>query len=67
MDLRDERPLIARHPFETLVIAALVMALIGMVLVFTVVGSLIGLPLIAIGAVLGFIAWHKFGRHTTRA
>jgi hypothetical protein len=63
MDYRDDRPFIRRHPFETMVVAALVLGLLGMLLVFTVVGSLIGLPLLAIGAILGYIAWYKFRRH----
>jgi hypothetical protein len=63
MDTRDDKALIAQYPFETLVIAAMVLAVLGLVLVFTVVGSLIGLPLIAIGGILGYIAWYKFRRH----
>jgi hypothetical protein len=66
MDTRDDRSFIARHPFETLVISAIVLALLGIVLVFTVVGALVGLPLMAIAALLGLWAWHRFRRHATR-
>ena len=42
-----------------LMMTAFVLGLVGIVLMFTVIGSLLGLPLVAIAVVLGIYAGYK--------
>ena len=58
----DDRSFFERYPVQSYYVAALIVALVGLVLVLTVVGSIIGLPLFAVAAVLAFIGHYK-SRH----
>jgi hypothetical protein len=63
MERDFERPYIARHPIKTLIVITVVLAITSVLLIFTVVGSIIGLPLMGLAAITGFAAWYKFHRH----
>ena len=62
MDNHSDKSILQRYPVETLYISALVVGLIGTVLMLTVVGSIIGLPLFLLAAVLGLFGYRK-SRH----
>jgi hypothetical protein len=58
-----ERSYVARHPIKTLILITIVLAVLSGALIFTVVGSIIGLPLMVLAFITGFAAWFKFRQH----
>jgi hypothetical protein len=63
MERGFERPYVARHPIKTLIVITIVLSITSLILIFTVVGSIIALPLMGVAALTGFMAWYKFRRH----
>ncbi len=59
MTPRDERSILQRYPIESLYLSALVLAIVGFILMLTVVGTIAGLPLLAIAAALGATGFYK--------
>jgi hypothetical protein len=55
----DDKSLLQRYPIEILVIAAIVLAALGTILMLTVAGAIIGLPLWGLAAILALIAGWK--------
>ena len=55
----DERSILQRYPVQSLYIAALILAVIGGIFMLTVVGSIIGLPLWGLAAILALIGGWK--------
>jgi hypothetical protein len=62
MDNQSDKSILQRYPVEILYISALVLGLIGTVLMLTVVGSILGLPLLLLAAVLGLFGYRKSRR-----
>src|SRR5688572_7708518 len=62
MDNHSDKSILQQYPVETLYISALVLALIGTVLMLTVVGSIVGLPLLLLAAILGLFGYRKSRR-----
>jgi drug/metabolite transporter (DMT)-like permease len=58
----DDRPYIYRNPVKSMILAAIFLSVAGIVLIFTVVGSIIGVPLLLLGVVFGAVAWTKHRR-----
>jgi len=42
-----------------MIVASIVLAVLGVILTFTVVGSIIGLPMLVLAVILGVGAWIK--------
>ena len=62
----DDRSILQRYPVEILYISALVLAIVGFILMMTVVGTIAGLPLLALAAALGVAGYSKSrGRRTS--
>ena len=55
----DDRSILQRYPVEFLYISAVVLAVVGFILMMTVVGTIAGLPLLALAAVLGVAGYSK--------
>ena len=63
MERGPERPYVARHPIKTLILITIVLGVVSIALTCTMVGSIIGLPLMVVAFITGFAAWFKFHRH----
>ena len=57
-----DRPYIYRHPVRSMVLASIALGLTGIVLIFTVVGSIIGIPLLLLSFLFAIGAWMKHRR-----
>ena len=60
MERQYGKSILQKYPVQTMLIASLVLALIGIVLMLTVVGSIVALPLLLLAAILGLIGSHKY-------
>ena len=55
----EDKSILYRYPVQSLYIAAMVLALIGLVFMLTVVGSIVGLPLWGLAAILAIAGFWK--------
>jgi predicted PurR-regulated permease PerM len=62
MNEQVERPYLQRHPIKSLIAVTIVLAVLSVVLLFTVVGSILALPLMIVAAITGLAAWYKLRR-----
>lgn len=62
MALSDDRPYIYRHPVRSMVLASIVLAVTGLILTLTVVGSIIGIPLLVLALFFAAGAYFKHRR-----
>jgi NADH:ubiquinone oxidoreductase subunit K len=60
MDRAHKKSIFAQYPAQSLMVAALVIGLIGVVFMLTVVGVIVGAPLLLIAAILGMLGTHKY-------
>jgi hypothetical protein len=58
----DERSYIYRHPVRSMVLAAIVLAVTGIILTLTVVGSILGVPLLVLALFFAAGAYFKHRR-----
>jgi len=59
MTHENEKSWLLKHPLKSMIVSAIVLAVLGIILTFTVVGSIIGLPLLGISILLALAAWLK--------
>lgn len=60
MERKYEKSILQRYPAQTMVVAAFVLGIAGLIFMLTVAGAIVGLPLLAIAAILGLLGAHKY-------
>ena len=63
MAMTDDRSYIYRHPVRSMVLAAIVLAVTGLILTLTVVGSIVGIPLLVLALFFAAGAYFKRRRN----
>jgi len=63
MDRRYERAYLLEHPITSMTVASIILAILGIGLIFTAVGAIIGLPMLLLAFLLGAGAWYGTRRH----
>jgi hypothetical protein len=63
MDRRYQKAYLLEHPITSMTVASIVLALVGMGLIFTAVGAIIGLPMLLVSFLLAAGAWFGTRRH----
>jgi hypothetical protein len=57
MDRRYQRAYLLEHPVTSMTVAAIILTIVGIGLIFTAVGAIIGLPMLLVAFLLGAGAW----------
>ena len=63
MDRRYQKAYLLEHPVTSMTVASIVLALVGLGLIFTAVGAIIGLPMLLVSFLLAAGAWFGTRRH----
>jgi hypothetical protein len=65
MDRRYQRAYLLEHPVTSMTVAAIILTIVGIGLIFTAVGAIIGLPMLLVAFLLGAGAWFAARKHAS--
>jgi hypothetical protein len=65
MTPREDQSFVARNPVTTLVVLALVSGVVGLALVLTAVGAIVGIPLLVVSLVAGIAATRQYHKRSS--
>lgn len=65
MDRRYQRAYLLEHPVTSMTVAAIILAIVGIGLIFTAVGAIIGLPMLLVAFLLAAGAWFAARKHAS--
>jgi hypothetical protein len=65
MDRRYQRAYLLEHPVTSMTVAAIILTIGGIGLIFTAVGAIIGLPMLLVAFLLGAGAWFASRKHAS--
>jgi hypothetical protein len=63
MDRRYQRAYLLEHPITSMTVASIILALVGLGLIFTAVGAIIGLPMLLVSFLFAAGAWFASRHH----